>query len=167
MKFLKTAEINYIRQSTPYFIYRRLSGLLVRQFLYFTLPNGYGYWLRRIVSRWNESIHGDAVNFAPQIYVDFYARQNLLNRVPVPLLLLSSPGRQGEQFPGLVPPGTAPNGLEVTAAQRLSCKILDQFYPYNDTIHLEFTGQNPTIPLPAELDIMLEGYLVPEKFNRG
>lgn len=164
---MKKIDINYSKQAFPFFIYKRLAGALSPSYFFFQFPYGYGYWMRRIIARWPESVSGEAGSvIAPEIYVDMVARMRQINEPSgIPLQIISSPCEFGVQTPALVPPGTAPNGLEFSAAQFQSAKVLDQYYPYNDNMNLKISGQfSAAVPAsPAYVDIMIQGYYVPEK----
>lgn len=144
--------------SQPLFVFNRLALNGPRVFVLFTVPYGFNYLLRRIVSRWPSR---GAAAIDPDLNVEAFsvgsgvARQN----VPIPFGLFSSPA--GDDAVSVVEPG-APLGVSGTAAERMSTKIINLAFCYGDTIRLEITGQTG-LGAPPWVDVVMEGYLASER----
>ena len=163
---MEKIQTDFISQVVPYFIYQRLAGNVSRQYFNFQLPFGYGYFLRRLTSRYNESVATDNLipptlngNMSFRLQVDFYSKSVQLNNLPIYTTLISSPSRYGFSSPNAV----APNGIEYQAASRTSHKALNIFLPYSDRVYCEIIGQIAGTPIPAFFELLFEGYFMPEE----
>lgn len=162
---MEKVDIEYSKRVQPFWIYGNFAGNVAKQYLYFQLPYGYGYFMRRITARWNESIGLDnaipptlGAVMSPELNIEIYVRGNSVQNIAIPLSLITSPGRSGFSSPNV----TALHGIDYENATRTGYKILNIFLPYSDNIHLEITGQASGTPQPAFFDLMAEGYFVPE-----
>lgn len=142
-------------QVQPYFVYSRVSLAVPRAYVLFSVPYGFNYLLRRVVSRWPER---GAATIDPSLSVELFNGASSRPRqvAPVPFGLFSSPA--GDDVATVASP--APGGVSMTAAPLQSLRIVNIAFPYGDTVRLEVTGQ--VAGAPAWLDLVLMGYLIPE-----
>lgn len=149
---MKPVNLEIAAQVQPYFYYKRLTLTHYREYFIFKIDNSYGYFLRAISTGWPAiNAHG----YSPDLNLEFFNKSQLKARQlePVPAILLSTPSGLGTK-PALLP-------ASVPANIRGSRKILNFFYPYGDTVEIHITGQDTTNP--EYIDLVLEGYYVPDK----
>jgi hypothetical protein len=164
MSVFKPINMKVAGETTPYFIYKQIPISHPREPFLFTINYTNGYMLRSIVAHWPTL----GRFFAGELKIEFFNQANFKSRqnVPVDLALLSTPAQNTDSRSF-----TEPNGvLTMTQGQRTSRKILNFFYPYNDTIHLEISGQyfsSSNAWEPEYVDIMLEGYYIPEPTKKA
>ena len=148
MQFIQ--NISALRDSQPYYIYKRLT--LNSPYAYFFEPIDYGFWylLRKIYVKYPEN---DGVLFGPHLRFETYQRaaNKFPQNVPIPFELVSSPGSAGVSI-------DAATG-NYTATPVKNAKNQNVVHPYRDNIELTVTGQNLTTP--QSIDIMLLGYYIP------
>lgn len=142
-----------IRESQPFFIYKRVELTAPINYFLFTIEYGYWYFLRKIFSKYPEVDTAGAV-FGPHLKVEAYQRGGNIwpQNNPVPLELFTTPGSAGVT---MLATG------EMTATGPKAAKFQNVVYPYRDNIELQISGQNLTTPV--QCDIMLQGYLIPVK----
>ena len=151
-------DLSVAATTQPYFVYNRLALAAARVYDLFSIPYGFDFLLRRVVTRWDGQVPG-AVN-AYTLPVELYneasarARQN----VAVPLPLLSTPG--GDTVAGAL--AGAPLGISFVVLPRHSAKIVNLAFPFGDTLKLITVTDFPAAA-PGFIDIVLEGYLIPEQ----
>lgn len=140
----------------PLFIYYRVATTGIRGYFTHRLENGYAYIMRKILGKWAE-VDAAGANFAPEIRFELFCRGiGKVHSTPeaITLRLQSTPGCSGVQLAA---------GGEVTATAPKSSPLMNILFPYSSTIEIEITGQNTALPLPPWVDIVLVGYLIPEK----
>jgi hypothetical protein len=156
MTVFKPVDVRTAAQSQPMFVYNRIALTVPRVFVLYVVPYGFNYLLRRIVSRWNER---GAATIDPSLNLEMFnaASSRPRQEDPIPFGMLSSPC--GGDVQAIAEP-LNPSGVTMTVSPRQSLRILNIAYPYGDSIRLEVTGQ--VAGAPAWVDVMLEGYLLPE-----
>ena len=138
----------------PYFIYKQFDGNITKNYFLFNIPNGYNYFIRRIICKWPET-DGVMTSISRDIKIQFYRNSNAVNVDPVNLSLLSSPARSG-------------NGIsDCSNNQFKSLKILDLLIPYSGTIHAEITGVDVANNYPDHIDIVMQGYYIRKEGENG
>jgi len=122
-------NLDYSGKVYPYFIYQRLAANIPRQYFLYTLSNGYGYFIRRITARWNESVATNnnvpptlAATISPSLKIEIFTRESARQNTAIRLDLLTSPSRFGFSSPN----ASAPNGIDFQAASRKSHKLINQ-----------------------------------------
>lgn len=152
-------NLDIATQVQPYFVYNRVALGAPRAYVLYTIPHGFNFLLRRVVTQWPEAFAATAADVIP--HIEFFCTSDSRPRqvAPVRLPLISSPG--GGRNATMVASG-APLGFSLSASSRRSVRIVNQAYVYNDTIRCEITGQNPAVD-PVLIDVVLEGVLIPER----
>lgn len=159
---------NFDCQPVPFFIFKRLGGYHYREYFTYTLPNGYGYLLRRFVYQCPE-IRAPQNLITPPKFEFFLTSLYQSRQVePIPGQLFSSPGNHGIVNAAPNPVDNDLLGFVLDAPCKKYEKILNWFYPWNDTIRIDYTGPTSTdfeVTIPFA-DICLQGYLVPEGLTK-
>lgn len=151
MQFVK--ELDSLRESQPYYIYKRIElNTPTARFLH-TIDYGFWYLLRKIHFKY-PSVDVTGAIFGPNLRFETYqtAANKFPQNVPIPFELVGSPGSTGV---------TIDAAGNMTATPVLNAKLQNVVHPYRDTIDFRITGQNLTTP--TQIDIMLIGYYIPEK----
>lgn len=151
MQFIE--QLDSIRESQPYFIYKRiLLNTPTARFLH-TIDYGFWFLLRKIICKYPQVDVTGAI-FGPNLRFETYqtAANKFPQNVPIPFELVSSPGSTGV---------TIDAAGNMTATPVKNAKLQNVVHPYRDTIDIRITGQNLTTP--TQIDIMLLGYYLPEK----
>jgi len=151
-------DLKVAAATQPYFVFSRLSLAAPRVYDLYTVPFGFNYLLRRVISRWDGIVVGSLESYTLPVEIFNAAQQRARQNAPVPLPLVSTPG--GDTTVAVEP--SAPLGVSFVVLPRHSAKIINIGFPYGDTVKLEVSTPFPA-PVPTAIDIVLEGYLVPEQ----
>ncbi len=152
---LNKININDLREMFPYLIYQRiLLPANARGQFFFPVENGYYYWLRHIRCKWPE-VGAAAFNQGMNIEIRGSARHREYQDAPVSLRLLSTPCGNGVALVG---------AAGMTATGPGSVKLIDEILFQRDNIEIYISGHN-AVPFPAFIDILLIGYMIPDKRN--
>jgi len=158
------------RKIAPYFIYQRIIFNAFRGFLTQKIDYGFNYFLRRIwvayESSWSTTGTWPANKaILPNLFVEFFDKGNFKARQasPIPLDLITATRR------GSIRVETQQNGqYNMTANAPKYSKFLNFLYVNGDVIDVEITGQSltnqgVTAYQPSMIDVMLEGYYIPDE----
>ena len=146
-------DFDLLREGQPWFLYKRVSLVDPVGYCFFPLEYGFWYLLRKVNMKYADTDVAGA-NRTNRLNVEAILRgtNKIPQNEPIPFDLLSSPG----------PAGVAPGaGGQLTATGVKTSKLLNTLYPFRDNIELYVTGQQTS--LPAFVDIVCIGYLIPEK----
>lgn len=148
-------DLEVAQQSQPYLIYERITLANPRDYFTFRIDYGYGYLLRRLRTRWPIITAGPGL--APTLSFEIFSKGSIRARQlqPIPFALNSSPAGFLVTTSPVGPPLT--DGVAIPG----NFKLLNYLFPYGSTIELHITGQAGGAP--AFVDIVLDGYYVPEK----
>jgi hypothetical protein len=157
-------RVNLTKQLQPYLIYLRTALTHFREYINYTLPYGYGYLLRRVLANW-PTVNPAGVKYSGNLRLEFMGVGTWKSRQidPNPLSLFSSPAGQGDDLagPGVRQYAGVGGAVVFTSANRASWRILNYQYLFGDTFNLHVTGQDSIDP--AYFDLVLHGYLIPER----
>lgn len=148
-------DLDLLRDGQPWFLYKRVPTTTPTGYCFFPLEYGFWYLLRKVNVKFAETNAAKTV-FANSLNVEAILRgtNKIPQNEPIPFNLLSSPGSAG------VSPSVS--GQQQTATGVKNSKLLNTLYPFRDNIELYVTGQGGA-SLPAFIDIVCIGYLIPEK----
>ena len=160
--------LNYdlLRQQTPAFYYKRfriLTGTAFKFYFLIPLDFGYGYLLRRISSKW--------ANFTGEVQppLDYElihtTRGRKLNNIPAPLRLISTPGTDGVTVVNAPSPVDNAGFNVCMSDEPLKNRVvINEYYFYRETLYLNLYFRAVAgVEIDRYIDIMLDGYLIPEK----
>lgn len=163
---MEKINLDVVRQSSPFFIFwERVLTHGIEDFTY-TLSYGFGYFLRRIVTRY-DGVNTATGKLAPPLYIEFVDNWNNRARQvqPIPLPLLSTPNNGGNTEHEIQ--SVTPHTFTVKTGKS-SEKILNYYHPYNDVIRFSIRGGGtpmstyPAIVYPS-IQIMFDGYYCPDE----
>jgi hypothetical protein len=151
MPFIDVENLDSIRESQPYFIYKRIPLSTTAAYFFHQIDYGFWYLLRKVYVKYPE-IDVTGLIFGPRIRVESYQRgsNKIPQNVPIPFELFCTPGGNSV---------TVSAGGQMTATGPKNTKLQNVVYPYRDNIELTITGQNTITPI--QVDIVLLGYLIP------
>jgi hypothetical protein len=163
---MEKINIEFARETAPYFVF--FERILTRpvEVFSFLISHGYGYLLKRFICRY-DGVNTATGTLAAPLFVEFFDNYNGRARQvqPSPLPLLSTPNHGGnieQEIQG------GPFDLFTVRTGRKSEKILNFNYPYMDTLRFQISGGG--VPMKSytgdrypSIEIMLEGYYVPEQ----
>ncbi len=174
-KDLKGNPFSYddYRQQVPYFYYKRFeidfnSANLGRSNIWsFALDYGYAYLLRRLSSQW--PIKDDIATPQTELDISFFnmIRGSKYQDKPYPLRQVTTPGNPDINFSAAPAPVDQDGfGINFDAAGVKNRLVYNLFYQFRDAIHIEVNFRVQVPPVAAGktyVDLMLDGYLIPEK----
>lgn len=157
---MEKIELKNYTDKIPYFIYSQLSFGIPKQIFLNTLPNGYGYYLKKVICSYPD-VNSGVTGFNSPVYIEFFdmagfkARQT--NKIPVETF--SSYCNNLIRYTVPTAPAEYPAGVYSGSLN------LNFFYPYNDIININVScdGTNK----PATFDILLTGYFIKRKGNEN
>ena len=165
---MKKIELDFTNQVIPYFIYKRITIAGYREYFTFQLDAGYGYLLREIELFHREDYNWRDNNNNERAVLSLEFFDNAVNHArqlqPVPSNLINSYEFDVINYTG-APVQTLPQIENVLNVPKKN-KILNYFYPENDTIRIDITGQIHNTKYgwsPKQIDVMLKGYYIPSK----
>lgn len=150
---MEKVNINIAAEKLPYFIYGNISMNASTNYFLNTLPNNYGYLLKKVVCSYPD-VNSAVTAFNNPLYIEFFdtasykARQT--NRIPLELISTYCNNKIRVAIPAA--PADYPVG------ELKSVINLNFFYPYSDIINIQLSGVNPNVP--ANVDILLMGYFI-------
>ena len=161
-------NIDWSRESWPYFFYRRVSDIYNTMEIRIQLDPGYHYLLQKINARWssvNPNIPGAFAN-PPQIFIVKDAGRTTIQDTPFDFQLITSPAEGGmaEDI--------------VNAARPFSARVLDRsapidlLYYYRDTIRISISNITTAaavadLSLPAYIEFLIIGRYFPALNRKG
>jgi len=153
-------DIDQQVQIQPFLYYKEIVVSNYRQFITFNQPYGYGFLLRYVTMNYN-TISKTGLNFNnnPVLNVEFFDNVGSIARQisPVPFNMLSTPC--GNVDTVLNTPISVPVPLK---GFRLLHSLLNYYWPFGDAVQMQITGAGLTDLNQIALQIILEGYYVPE-----
>jgi hypothetical protein len=163
---MEKISLDVVKNSSPFFIFwERDLTHGVEDFSY-TLPYGFGYYLRRIVTRY-DGVNTATGTLAPPLFIEFIDNWN--NRMrqaqPIDLSLLSTPNNGGNMEHEIQ--SATPHTFTVKVGKS-SEKMLNYYHPFNDVIRFKISGGGvalatyPLVIYPS-IQIMLDGNFFPEE----
>jgi len=162
-------DVATAQQVQPYFIYKRLTLANYLEFFTFQIESGFNYLLRRFTAQW-PSVSLIGPFYGPMLDFEFFHSSGwkIPQVDPIPGEVTTSPaGYESVEVAAVVGPTSPvypPGGVDLSASMRGSQIVLNYLYPWRDVIELRVTGQlaghRPTV-----VDILLEGYYIPELLN--
>lgn len=181
-------DLDIVGQIQPLWLYKRLActtGLgfappNLPQYSLYTVPYGFNYLARRILTQWDDVNDGGGV-INPEARVEVYnraysrARQSGKAMVAgwpqlyaeIPLNTISSPGGANTRWNvAPAPVDTTAFGVNMTATPVKSAKFVNLTFPYADTIEVRIVDSlvGPAWGwFPNYVDILIQGYLIPEQ----
>lgn len=159
-------NLEFAAQVMPYWFYRRIELINPREYVTFEIDYGYGYWLRRVHLRWSGEYTDirQVRQLTPGLEFEFFLKSQFKARQiePIPGGLFSSPCGYGTSPAAPAPVDNTGFSVNFTSAKNTSYKILNWYYPFRDVIEMHVTGQDPAIGQPQYLDVVMEGYYVPD-----
>jgi hypothetical protein len=165
---LKKIDIRESQKLFPYFIYKRLELASPREYFFYKLDYGFGYFLRRMVARWPSIItppHSSPTT-VNDLYFEFFDKSKKISRQiePIPGNLLTTPGRDGTAKAESKPVDKDIFGVNFPASAPKSFKLLNLFYMYGNQIEIQITGQANAAVAGNKfyLDLLLCGYYLQE-----
>lgn len=170
---IKPLNYDLLRSQVPAFYYKRFKVDDIRIKFYFSIPldYGFGYLLRRISSKWSEEVipNGNAYHKDVKYTLIHTTRGRRLNDLPAPLRLVSTPA-ETNVFLAAAPAPVDNDGYGVcfAATPVKNRLVFNEYYFYRETLFIEFIfnlnmNTTPAELITAYLDVMLDGYLIPEK----
>lgn len=148
---LDLKNFDLLRESQPYYIYKRVSLAGPEGYFFNAIDYGFWYLLRRLHIKYPEIDPAGAV-FYPDIAINTLQRAANIwpQNVPVPPRLYGTPAKEGVQINATG---------QMTATGPKNVKLLNTVYPFRDNIEFYISGQTPTGPLVV--DVCCIGYLIP------
>jgi hypothetical protein len=171
MDFTDTIDVDLQKQIQPYFVFRELKVTQYGQYINFTSPYGFGYLLRRLTMNYNNatSIAGVLHNLNPMLSVEFFDTVGVIARQvnPIAFNLISTPSGNTNTVSPV--PLVLPVPLK---GYRITHKILNYYWCFGNTVQLQITGAgfndiNDVTGSQIDLQILLEGYFIPEPKEKG
>lgn len=163
---MEKIDVDFARQIFPFFIFFERVLSRGREIFSFPIVNGYGYFLRRFVCRY-DGIDTSTGTLARPLFVEFFDNWNNRARqiVPTPLPLVSTPNNGGgveHEIQSMTP------HTFTLKTPKTSEKILNHYHPYLDVIRFAITGGGVAVKtyfglVYPSIEIMLDGYFVPEE----
>lgn len=157
---LKKINVSDYTDYFPYWIYGQLTLGTPRAFFLNSIPAGYGYLLRKVVCKWPD-VNSLATSYNKNLFIEFFDQTSFVARqfAPIPLELISSYCNNMIRNSAPAAGGGYPVGSVASTA------MLNFYYPYGDTVNIQITGQ--VASNPATIDIVLQGYYIPEDTAPG
>ncbi len=159
------------RQQVPVFYYKRfqkslLGGLMFSDIIWtFPFDFGYGFLLRRVSAKWINEVGGGMV---PKLLISFFdiVRGATRQNDPYPLEQVATPGYDG--VTSVVAPSPVDQdifGVCLKATPLKNRLIYNLYYKFRDTMSLKlnFDQAPPFYEGDEYIDLLLDGYLIPEK----
>ncbi len=139
------------------------------EYFSFEVDPGFGYLLRAATVRWDTVNLANAIS--PTISLEFLAASSVFPRQPSPVLadLLGTPAGRFIERATVMPNGVAAIGPVLGTTEidwpRGSRKLLNFAFIENEVVQIKITGQSVQGGswTPAYIDVLLEGYNVPER----
>lgn len=156
-------------QVVPSFLYKRVEVGHIVERVIFTIDYGYSYVLERISSKWPDADTSPATLVTPQILIEIFsvaAGTKAHQNEPYPLRLISTPAEPGVLSVAAPSPVDATGfNVNMTATPRKGEVELDYLFAYRSTIDIKISGQQLIAAtwFPQFVDVVLEGYAVPEQ----
>ena len=156
-------DIDLLRQQVPAWFYKRFDLTAGGTKFDYTIPidYGFGYLLRSINTKWPE-MEGETLHSKYSIEFIITSRGRILQNVPYPIRLISTPAEVGVTVNAA--PVPVDNDIFSVCFKATPVKnriLLNYYYQYRETIYIRID----TI-FSTELnyfDLVLDGYYIPEK----
>jgi len=178
-KAMERIDTDMAARVYPRWFYSRID-LVGKARQYFTLSYDFGfvYLLRFITVNYPVVLLGAANKYGPTLRVEFFSTCPDISRQsrPIPVDLISTPAGVAEESAVAGAPAAAVRwlgtqshaapvgtGIDFTASQLGSHKVLNYIYPNESTLKVEITGQD--LADPVALDLLLCGFYIPEKLS--
>lgn len=162
----QTLDIDYLKQQVPAWFFRRLTSNSINKYIDFLIPIdwGYGYLLRSIKSKWRD-VAGAGEPNSGHLDIKFIktTRARELQNDYYPVRLISTPGENGVNF--VAAPNPVDNDIFSKCFAATPVKnvlILNYYYQYRETMYIKLLIGG-LIEQDNYVDILLDGYYIPEK----
>lgn len=168
MSVYEPIDMKVAGQVTPYFQYKRIDVAHYREYAFFPVDAAYGYLLRSATVKFNRTWRFSRIdNFSPELLVEFFSGASVKGRQNEAFAVtdITTPAGNDDHDISANPSPVAPGNINtMTVGKRGARKLLNFYYPLNDIIEVHFTGFEVVGGefWPTMIDLVLEGYLVPE-----